>query len=175
MKFKKFLLACAGVFAFALAACDSKNNTSTDSGKTNPPTVDPEPSQPSTQSMYLGFMDNNKIRVDILSDDLGIRFNYGNTAVTSTQSMDLVAGQKLSFSGTIAVDSINFIIVRDTETGGSVSVNAGIVKDSVEDYLSGKSFTDVKKVYIAISTGTVNWTKGLNPDLDAKIQTYIQK
>ena len=95
-----------------------------------------------------------------MNDNLGCTFNYGNETVVDKKEMTYGATATLGFSGTVAVDTINFVFVAEKENGTSVSVNAGI---------------NAKKVYIAISTGTVNWTKGLNADMDAKINSYILK
>ena len=168
MKLKKILLALIGVFALALASCG---------GNENEPS--PSPSTPGAseqqETILDGVVSNGKVRIDIMNADTGLRFAYGNEAVTSAKEMTYVAANTLSCSGTPATD-INFIFVIVRETGASVAVNAGILKENVVEWLSSNNeFKNATRVYVAISTGSVNWTKGLNQALDTKINTYIVK
>ena len=119
-------------------------------------------------------MNDNKLRVDIMNNDLGVTFNYGNEAIQSTKETTLSADTKLSFSGEFAVEKVNFIIVSDKSTGGVISVHAGLDSSYVSDFLSRYSMTGTK-VYISISSGEVNWTKGLNTKMDTEIGVYTRK
>ncbi|MBR6071202.1 MAG: hypothetical protein IKP77_00035 [Acholeplasmatales bacterium] len=177
MKFKKLLFILGAALTFSLASCGS-NATSETSLTTTTTTT--QSTEQITQVDYLSFVGQNKIRVDIL-DNVGANFNYGNAAVVSTNQMDINSNSYLAFSGTITADSVNFIFI--VESGNSnnfqstFSVHGGIDNEYVETFLSRASlkslFNNAYKVYIAISTGEVKWTKNLNAQLDAKIRTYI--
>ena len=169
--------------AFALVSCDNSNGNTAGGGST--PSGEGQGgtgegtggSGGSSQqaSTYLTFIADGKIRIDIMNDNLGCTFNYGNETVVDKKEMTYGANASLGFSGTVAVDKINFVFVVEKENGTTFSVNGGILKDSLEDFLSGNAkYANAKKVYIAISTGTINWTKGLNADMDAKINTYTR-
>ena len=180
MKFKKILLGITGAlaFIFALTACGD-DSTNKDSTPAPAPSTDNGSdsggdSTPATFINYLTFMNDNKLRVDIMNDDLGVTFNYGNEAIQSTKETTLSAGTKLSFSGEFAVEKVNFVVVYDTSTGGSVRVSIGVDSSRVSDFLSKYPMTG-KKIYIAISSGEVNWTKGLNTKMDTEIGTYLPK
>ena len=179
MKFKKILLGITGVlaFAFVLTSCgdDSTNKDSTPAPAPSTDTGSDGDSTPSTITNYLTFMNDNKLRVDIMNNDLGVNFNYGNEAIQSTKETTLSANTKLSFSGEFTVDKVNFVIVSDTSTGGSVSVHAGLDSSYVSEFLSGYSMNGKTKVYIAVSSGDINWTKGLNSKMDTQIGTYTRK
>ena len=171
MKFKKILLGITGAlaFTFALTACGD-DSTNKDSTPAPAPSTDTDPdsggdSSPATFTNYLTFMNDNKLRVDIMNDDLGVTFNYGNEAIQSTKETTLSADTKLSFSGEFAVEKVNFVVVSDTSTGGSVNVSKGVDSSRVGDFLSRYPMTG-KKIYIAISSGDLNWTKGLNTKMD---------
>ena len=180
MKFKKILLGITGAlaFTFALTACGD-DSTNKDSTPAPAPSTDTDPdsggdSSPATFTNYLTFMNDNKLRVDIMNDDLGVTFNYGNEAIQSTKETTLSADTKLSFSGEFAVEKVNFVVVSDTSTGGSVNVSKGVDSSRVGDFLSRYPMTG-KKIYIAISSGDLNWTKGLNTKMDTEIGTYTSK
>ena len=178
MKFKKILLGITGAlaFTFALTACgdDSTNKDSTPAPSTDTGSDTGGDSAPATITNYLTFMNDNKLRVDIMNNDLGVTFNYGNEAIQSTKETTLSADTKLSFSGEFAVEKVNFLIVSDKSTGGVISVHAGLDSSYVSEFLSRYSMTG-KKVYIAISSGEVNWTKGLNSKMDTEIGVYTRK
>lgn len=169
MKLKKALVLLAGAMTFTFAAC---SNNSTPEATTNNNITDPTPSQ---EASYLSFISDNKIRVDIMNNDLGVTFNYGNEAVVSQKEMTITSGLTLAYSGTLAVDKLNVISVVQTETGSTFAVNGGLDAEYISEFLAGKKFTNAKKVYVAISSGDINWTKGLNTDMDTKINTYILK
>ena len=180
MKFKKILLGITGAlaFTFALTACGD-DSTNKDSTPAPAPSTDTGSdsggdSTPATFINYLTFMNDNKLRVDIMNNDLGVTFNYGNEAIQSTKETTLSADTKLSFSGEFAVEKVNFVVVSDTSTGGSVRVSIGVDSSRVGDFLSKYPMTG-KKIYIAISSGEVNWTKGLNTKMDTEIGTYLPK
>ena len=170
MKFKKILLGITGAlaFTFALTACGD-DSTNKDSTPAPAPSTDADPntggdSTPATFTNYLTFM----------NDDLGVTFNYGNEAIQSTKETTLSADTKLSFSGEFAVEKVNFVVVSDSSTGGSVRVSIGVDSSKVGDFLSRYPMTG-KKIYIAISSGEVNWTNGLNTKMDTEIGTYLPK
>ena len=172
MKLKKVFLGLIGVVALALAACSNGGEPSTNTP--TPTSQTPEPSSQVEAKLLDGVVASGKVRVDIMNDNLGVRFAYGNEAVESKKEMAYVANSNLSVSGTATVN-INFVFVKETANGYSVAVNAGIDKEMITEFLSTKTFNDATRVYIAISTGDVNWTKGLNQALDTKINTYIVK
>ena len=166
MKLKKIFLGLIGIFALALASCGGNEKEPT-------PSPSPSPTTPVQEETILdGVVSNGKVRVDIMNEDTGLTFAYGNEAITSTKEMTYVAANKLSCSGT-PTTNINFIIVTVRDGGESVVVSAGISKEYVVEFLSNKDFKDATRVYVAISTGSVNWTKGLNQALDKKINAYI--
>ncbi len=189
MKLKKILLTLGLVCAFSLAACN-KTDTGTQQGGSNSGSnagtggSDSEPGSGSgsqTQSIdYLSFIDANKIRVDVFGTT-GANFNYGNEAIGTSKTMTISANSFLAFSGSITADSVNFVFVIESGTANEFSsvfmVNGGIDNDYVETFLSRNSlknsYNGAYKVYVAIWTGTIQWTKGLNANLDAKINTYL--
>lgn len=168
MKLNKIFLACIGAFAFGLASCGGNDKEPTPSSQGTPDTPTQE------EAILDGVVSNGKVRIDIMNEDTGLSFAYGNEAVISAKEMTYVAGNTLSCSGTPTTD-INFVFVILRADGASVAVNAGLSKDYVVEFLSNKEFKNATRVYVAISTGSVNWTKGLNKALDAKINTYIVK
>ena len=173
--FGVFLAFVVGLFA--LVSCGNSKDSS--SGEVTPSSGEESGGSGSggsgaTQIEYLNFISNGKVRVDIMNDNLGCGFTYGNEVVTNKKEMTYGATNTLGISGTLAVNSLNFVIVVEKETGYSFTVNKGIEKEYIEEYLSMSSkYANAKKIYIAISTGDVNWTKGLNTSMDAKINTYI--
>jgi len=167
MKFKKYLIAALGVLTLSLAACSQKG--------TEPITPTTEQTQtPVAEPTYLKFIGANKVRVDVMNDNLGLRFAYGNQAITSKTDMAYNANSKVTFSGEATVEKINFIFVTETATGTSFAVNKGIEKEYLEEFLNGKSavYANATRIYVAISTGDLNWTTGLNADLDTKLNLY---
>ena len=169
MKLKKVFFAFAGAVVFSLAACSKGDgNTSTNSGTNSQTTTTTQ-----AESSALSFMGNNKIRVDVM-DDLGVNFNYGNLAVVSTNEFDIVQDQKFSYSGNCKVDSINFIYYVERESGAVTNGTLGVDSDYfLSTILTRDNYNGVKKIYIAISTGTVKWTKGLSAELDQKLTAYV--
>ena len=174
MKFKKILLTLGAVFAFSLAAC---NNNASDSGKTDP-TPSGEGSQTETDPTYLKFVGKDKIRIDIMNDELVGKFTYGNAVVdASNNKKDLAytSSTKIAKRGDIT-EAVNFIVVIDKEGTDSIAYNKAIEADNVEEFLSDAMvLTGGRRVYVAISTGTnLNWTKGLDTSLDEKLNWYNQ-
>ena len=168
MKFKKLLLTLGAVFAFSLAACNNKAETKTDTTPNNQTQGDNMGTQ--TDSTYLTFVGDGKIRIDIMDTALANNFTYGNAIVESKKEMAYSSDTKLAVRGSISAESVNFVIVIDKEGADSVAVNKGMVTDTLSEYLSQVMvLSGGKKVYVAISTGDVSWTKGLNSDLDAKL------
>lgn len=179
MKLKRCLLAFVGLFALALAACsNTTGGNTTASTPLQPGTSEGTTTEQTPATDLLTFVGNNKVRVDIMNENLGVRFSYGNEAITSKTDMTLNASSNLSASGTLAVETINFVIVTVNATSTSVFISKEILKDSFSDYMSKilqSYFTGATKVYVAISTGEVNWTHNLNAELDAKISAGIPK
>ena len=167
MKLKRVLLALAGVLTFSLAACSQATEGGSGSGSGSG-TSEGEGSGGSSQTdtSALAFMSNNKIRVDIM-DDLGVTFNYGNEAVVSTREITIVNDLTFTYSGDCTVNKVNYIAYVERETGSTTLWHQGL--DAVyflDQVLPRNNFNGVKKVYIAISSGEVQWTTGLSTELD---------
>jgi hypothetical protein len=174
MKLKKVLLGITGALAltFALTACgDEGTKTDTDPKQANTGSDNGE-ATPSSSVNYLTFMGDKKLRVDIMND-LGATFNYGNEAIQSKKETTLDTTIKLTVSGEFTVETVNFIIVFDDTTGGSVNVHKGLDAERVGEFLSGYPMKG-NKMYIAISSGEATWTKGLNEKMDTTITTYVK-
>ena len=173
MKFKKILLTLGAVFAFSLAACsgNSNSNTPSEGGGGGGQTPQADVSTPT----YLTFIDEGKIRIDIMDQALANNFTYGNAVVESTKQITHSSTAKLAIRGEITAANVNFIVVIDNDGTSSdrVSYHPGIAKESLEEFLN--STIDIatgKRIYVAISTGKINWTKGLNTALDQKLNAY---
>ena len=137
---------------------------------------------------YLGFLDANKIRFDIMDNDLGYSFKYQDQDIVSTQQVAMGEGA-VSATGETTKEKLNFIIVTEkkpdegrTSSESNIFVSIGLRVTALEKYLSqfaGKFITPNAggKVYVAISDGgaTPKWTTGLNARMDAAIQAEIQK
>ena len=175
MKFKKILFGVTGAVAlsFMLASCG--NNDTTKNGSTNTTTkvVDTTTNSGDVVINYLSFINDNMIRVDIMND-LGVTFKYGEETVTSQGSLALNENSKLSYTGELTdVSKVNVVLVMDNETGATVSVNQGVTSSRFLELLGRLPISGSKKVYVAISTGTPTWTKGLNAAMDTAIEGYI--
>jgi hypothetical protein len=187
MKFKKILLTLGLVCAFSLAACNKTDTGTQQQGGSNSGAGSSDSGSGSgsgsqTQSIdYLSFVGKNQIRIDVLDTNIGANFNYGIDAISTTKTMNINSNSELGFSGTITADSVNFVFVVESGTESEfsclVSVHGGLDNDYVETFLSRasikNSYKNAYKVYIAISTGEVKWTKNLNAQLDTKIGTYL--
>ena len=171
MKLKKVFLGLIGVAALALAACSNGGEPSTN---TPTPTSQTTPSTQQEEKLLDGVVASGKVRVDIMNDNTGVTFAYGNEAVVSKNEMTYNASSRLTVSGTATVD-LNFVIVMATANGYSVAVHTAIEKESIAEFLTLKDFAGASRVYVAISAGAVNWTKGLNTALDDNIQGFIPK
>ena len=170
MKLKRVLLALAGVLTFSLAACsqatEGGSGSGSGSGTSEGEGAGGSGSGGQTESTALSFMGNNKIRVDIFGD-LGVNFNYGNEAVVSTREITIVNDLTFTYSGDCTVNKVNYIAYVERETGSTTLWHQGL--DAVyflDQVLPRNNFNGVKKVYIAISSGEVQWTTGLSTELD---------
>lgn len=171
MKLKKMLLGTLGGAVLILAACGG-NKTTPEPQVPNTPSVSTKDSQPEVTNMLDGVVENGKVRIDILNDNLGVRFAYGNEAIEgTTKVLTYNATNNLSTSGTATAD-INFIFVVEKTDGTQVLYHPAIDKEQVAEWLADVKFEGALRVYIAISTGTPNWTKGLNTALDTKLNSY---
>jgi hypothetical protein len=174
MKLKKMLLGTLGGAVLLLAACGGNKSTTTATQVPSASSVSTNDSQPAVTNMLDGVVENGKVRIDILNDNLGVRFAYGNEAIEgTTKVLTYNATNNLSTSGTATAD-INFIFVVDKTDGTQVLYHPAIDKEQVAEWLADVKFEGALRVYIAISTGTPNWTKGLNTALDTKLNTYRQ-
>lgn len=171
MKLKKVLLTLGAVFAFSLAACSGNSNSNTPSEGEGGQTPQADVSTPT----YLTFIDEGKIRIDIMDQSLTSNFTYGNGVVESTKQMTHSSTAKLATRGDVTAANVNFIVVIDNDGTSSdrVSYHPGIAKESLEEFLNGTiDIATGKRIYVAISTGKINWTKGLNTALDQKLNAY---
>ena len=168
MKFRTIFLTAMSVFS--LIGC---SNSSNHSEQTSTPEVISTPKGTESQVDYLGFVGANKIRCDVMNDNLGVTFTYGEADIVSKQDMDLDATSCLGMKGELEVEKINVVIAVETGTGFSTTVSKGLVSSYVSTFLSKKSFKDASKVYVAFSSGEVNWTKNLSALLDSQIQSKL--
>lgn len=175
MKLKKILFGVTGAVAlsFMLASCGN-NDTTKNATNTTTKVVDTTTNSGAVVINYLSFINDNMIRVDIMND-LGVTFKYGEETVTSQGSLALNENSKLSYTGELTTDvsKVNVILVMDNDTGATVSVNKGVTSSRFLELLGRLPINGSKKVYVAISTGTPTWTKGLNAAMDTAIEGYI--
>lgn len=147
MKLRSALLAFAGVLVFSLTACQKKAKEPTD-------------------TTTLSFMQEDKVRVDIM-DELGITFNYGDETVVSGQELTIVEDQVFTYTGEMSTNNINFIAFVEKTNGNDIfwydNYLAGIFLDLQLPYFK---LNGIKKIYIAISTGEIKWANGLSEGLD---------
>lgn len=133
-----------------------------------------------TVKSTLSFLQNNQIRFDIMNDDLGLSFKYGDDAIVSKTPLAF-AEKTLSATGELAKETLNFIIAVEKDANSfTLNINPGILKESLNEYLADFTTSYLKeavggKAYIAISEGgkEATWTKGLSAELDEKIQARI--
>lgn len=174
MKHTKILTVALLATGLLLAGCNSAS-------KKGEPTPEPAPSGEITTSL-LPFVGNSKIRFDIMSD-LGLTFKLGETKIVSKEQLTL-SNVAVSYSGEAKVSTVNFIVVTERVDNGinanSCAYNPGVEIEHLSEYLEGfatdyLSGGNVNKAYVAISDGAAEgtWTKGLNDELDAKIQKQI--
>lgn len=137
---------------------------------------------------YLSFLESNKIRFDIMDNDLGYTFKYQDQAITSGAKVDIGEGA-LSFTGESEKEKLNFIIVTEKKpeegrtTGESnIFLSVGLKVTALEKYVSqfAEKFITPNaqgKVYVAISDGSKapSWTTGLDAKMDKAINNELQK
>ena len=179
MKFKKILLGITGALAltFALTACgdDSTNKNSTpasgDTGGNTSGSGSTDSGQ--TDISALTFMSDNKIRVDIFGDLENVTFKYNGQDVESKKEISIVADQTFTYSGECSAEKVNYIAYVERASGSKTEWHVGIdTPYFFSTVLPATNFNGVKKVYIALSTGDVQWTTGLNTSLDANFNRY---
>jgi|GEM_PF-1673525 len=139
-----------------------------------------ESSSEPEQTLYLDWVAKNKIVIDLYS--IGeARFAYGNAALSqASTTLDLSASSALTCSSTHEESELfNFVYVTETTEGTRFNASAmlypGIKGDALTEFLSNNTELAGKtRAYIAISKGdTVQWAKGKNAAMDAKIQALI--
>ena len=177
---KKKLLLLPLFALMALSAC-TNSDSSSGSGGDNPP-VDPTPGQ---ETKALDFMERGMVRLDIMTAGLGITFNYGNNPEIKTENIGghffaYNKDNKLTASGELATETINFVVVNEKTDGSTLCVvNPGILKEHFAEYF--KDFTETNlasanKAYIAVSAGNeVLWNKNNSEKLNELIQSMILK
>ena len=179
MKFKKILLGITGALAltFALTACgdDSTNKNSTpasgDTGGNTSGSGSTDSGQ--TDISALTFMSDNKIRVDIFGDLENVTFKYNGQDVESKKEISIVADQTFTYTGECSAEKVNYIAYVERASGSKTEWHVGIdTSYFFSTILPANNFNGVKKVYIALSTGDVQWTTGLNTSLDANFNRY---
>ena len=176
MKFKKILLGITGAlaFTFALTACgdDSTNKDSTPaSGDTGANSGTTGSGQ--TDTSALSFMSENKIRVDIFGDLENVTFKYNGQDVESKKEISIVADQTFTYTGECSAEKVNYIAYVERASGSKTEWQVGLdTSYFFSTVLPSNNFNGIKKVYIAISTGDVQWTTGLNASLDANFNKY---
>lgn len=158
----------------ALTACGGNTSGTSDASKAS----DTSEAQPSTA---LSFIQNNYGRLDIMNAGLGITFSYGNTVEVKTENtgayyFGFAKDTKLTVSGTLNAESVNFVVVTEKGSTTSCMVYNAILKDNLSEYF--KDFTEtnlagVNKAYIAVSTGDVNWNKNESPLMNETIQRFL--
>lgn len=152
-------------------------------GCNNSKEKDTSPVEPASESVapswkYLSFLTGeNPVRFDIFNfGETGLQISYGNTALSSNiNNATLNDNAKLSINKNLdATTSLNIVIVSEKENGNvyGVEVYKGISGDNLVSYFSETLGDDLKgyqRAYVAFSIGEVNWTKGLNSEMDAQI------
>ena len=168
MKCKYLLLLAATAM---LASCG--NNAS--SNKPEPVGPDVPPS-----ATYLDWVADNKIVFDLFSSG-DAQFAYGNAALTQgNKVLDLNASAAITCSTSLpATQVVNFVYVTETATGTGYNAGAALYAAIEGDKISGflgdnDNLKGKNRAYVAISFGeTVQWTKGKNAAMDAKIQALV--
>ena len=172
MKFKKILLALAAGLTFSLAACGDSEEPTTPTPSSSSSSSDSGSGSEAITSA-LSFMSNNKLRVDIFGD-LGVSFKYGDEAVVSTREITIVNDLTFTYSGDCSVEKINYIAYTERDTGSTINWHKGIdASYFLNNVLPSTNFNGISKIYIAISTGEVQWTKGLSEKLDQAFNGYM--
>lgn len=172
-KLPLFLIAAA-----MLASCGGNSSSSQQSGSST------ETSQAPESAVYLDWVADNKIVIELFDAPEGAHFTYGNAALQATNTLDLSASAAIGFSGEFTSEQVfNFVYVTEVRAGdghGSLGVTAAalyraIEGDKVSEFLRGADDLQGKtRAYVAISYGsTVKWTKDKNAAMDAKIQQLV--
>ena len=160
--------------SLVLTGCASSDN-SADASKAG------DASQEVTPKSTLSFLNNGQIRFDIM-DDLGVSFKYGDSAITSTQPLNLVKDAAVTFSGELSAESVNFIVYSEAKDNDSFvcAYHPEVLKDSVAEFLESFATDYLNdfvggKAYVAISNGASEgkWTKGLSAELDKIVQEKV--
>ena len=164
-KFTLFLVAAA-----MLASCGTPSS-SHPTGLSTPADTSVAPQGPK----YLTWIAENKLVVDLYS--IGeARFNYGNAALSdNSNTVDLNDASSLGCTTQLQGQTFNFIFVAETADSQSVAVHKAIEGDQLVSFceMYKDTFKGKTRGYVAISGGTVQWAKGKNAELDAKIQQYL--
>lgn len=161
--------------AAMLASCNANTPASETSASSQEPTSSVVPS-----ATYLDWVNDNKIVIDLFNAGEA-RFTYGNAALDqASNTLDLNASASLACSTTLSADQlVNFVIVTETisETGfnAGAAVYSAMEGDQLSDFLGdNEDLKGTVRAYVAISFGnTVQWTKGNNAAMDAKIQQLV--
>ena len=167
MKCKYLVLLAATAM---LASCNNNG-----SNKPDPVGPDVPPS-----AEYLDWVADNKIVFDLFSSG-DAQFAYGNAAIAQgNKVLDLNDSAAITCSTSLpATQVVNFVYVTEapTATGfnAGAALYAGIEGDKISEFLKdNEDLKGKKRAYVAISFGeTVQWTKGKNAKMDAKIQALI--
>ena len=168
MKCKYLVLLAATAM---LVSCG--NNSSPDKPGPDDPVVPPT-------AEYLDWVADNKIVFDLFSSG-DAQFAYGNAALAQgNKVLDLNDSAAITCSTSLpATQVVNFVYVTEapTATGfnAGAALYAGIEGDKISEFLKdNEDLKGKKRAYVAISFGeTVQWTKGKNTNMDAKIQALI--
>ena len=163
------------VAAAMLASCNGNTPASGTSASSQEPTSSVAPS-----ATYLDWVNDNKIVIDLFNVGEA-RFTYGNAVLAqASNTLDLNASASLACSTTLSAEQlVNFVIITEATSGTGFNAGAalypGIEGDKLSDFLGDKEDLKGKvRAYVAISFGsTVQWTKGKNAAMDAKIQQLV--
>lgn len=161
--------------AAMLASCNANTPSSEKSASSQEPTSSVTPS-----ATYLDWVNDNKIVIDLFNAGEA-RFTYGNAALSQeSNTLDLNASASLACSTALGAEQlVNFVIVTEatSETGfnAGAALYSAIEGDRLSEFLGDNGDLKGKvRAYVAISFGnTVQWTKGKNAAMDAKIQHLI--
>lgn len=164
------------LFLFATAMLASCGNSSQDTGLSSGEQSAGLTSEPAS-STYLDWVPQNKIVIDLF--DVGsVQFTYGNAALSqASNTLDLSGTASIATSAQLEeTQTVNFVYV--TEASGfssSVAVYSGIKGNELGNFLNESDDLSGKvRAYVAISFGSdVQWTKGKNAAMDARIQQFI--
>ena len=93
----------------------------------------------------------------------------------NSNTVDLNDASSLGCTTQLQGQTLNFIFVAETADSQSVAVFKAIEGDQLVSFceMHKDTFKGKTRGYVAISGGTVQWAKGKNAELDAKIQQYL--